>query len=927
VSRFTNNTGTTLSLRLVLVVPFVLQVFAAVTVTGWLSLRNGQQAVNDVATQLRSETSDRIKQQILSYLDEPHRINEVTAAGIVSGGISLTNYSALEVYFWRLVKTDILSFIQFSNPEGDSVGVERTLDGQLILKYRDRTTAPKRNVYSLDNQGRRIELIEEQEYDARTRPWYKAAVKAGKSTWSSFFVRNSYSLVAISLCKPVYSDTGQLIGVINNLFDIAKIHRFLKELKLGRSGKTFIMERSGDLIASSIIKEPFAIKDKDLERIKAENADNPIVSATARYLQRLTNLSTINHSQQLEFLLNGERQFVQILPLQDGRGIDWLIVVVVPESDFMERINANTRTTILLCLAALLLASIVGMFTSRWISRPILRLSRASAAIANGELNQTVEVGRIVELGVLAKSFNQMAQQLRESFSALAKTNQELEQRVEERTVELKAAKEAADTANSAKSEFLANMSHELRTPLNGILGYAQILQQSKNTTEQEQRGIGIIYQCGSHLLTLINDILDLSKIEARKLDLHPTSFNFPAFLQGVAEICSIRAEQKAVSFVYQPSSQLPSGILADEKRLRQVLINLLSNAIKFTDKGSVTFKVEVITNGSLLMVNSQQQLATYLIRFQVEDSGVGMTPAQLEKIFLPFEQVGDANRQAEGTGLGLSISQKIVQMMGSNIQVKTELGVGSTFWFDVELPEATDWIQEARASVYGKITGYKGKPQKILVVDDRWENRSVIVNLLEPLGFIVTEARDGQEGLNKAVEYQPDLIITDLTMPVMDGFEMLQKLRHIQELEDVLVIVSSASVFDIDQQKSLAAGGNDFLSKPIQASQLLQKLQKHLELEWIYQQSPQQINENHKRETIPQYKYVPDTKLILPPPEIIDSLFDLAMKGNIKGILEEAKKIEQLDSKYIKFSTQIQELAKSFKVKQIQKFLRQNQG
>ncbi|OUL26999.1 ATP-binding protein [Nostoc sp. 106C] len=478
---------------------------------------------------------------------------------------------------------------------------------------------------------------------------------------------------------------------------------------------------------------------------------------------------------------------------------------------------------------------------------------------------------------------------------------------------ELRLAEEVAKNSSQAKSEFLANMSHELRTPLNGILGYTQILQRTEALSEKGSKGISIIYQCGSHLLTLINDVLDLSKIEARKLELNPIDFYLPAFLDSVSEICRIRAEQKVIAFHLQLDPDLPTGIRADEKRLRQVLLNLLGNAIKFTNQGSVTFKVKVINQAS----NGNKQI-TYKIRFEVIDTGTGITPEQAEKIFLPFEQVGSQKRQTEGTGLGLAISQKIISLMGSQIQVESQFGAGSTFWFEVELPESKDWARVSRVVEKGSIIGYQGQRRTILIVDDKWENRSVIVNLLEPVGFTVVEASQGQEGWEQVKTYKPDLIITDLVMPVMDGFEFIKSLRQSGQFKEMAIIASSASVFAIDQYKSIDVGADAFLPKPIEAEMLLELLRQFLQLEWLYENKTNIIKKTDVNSSNLSVDIIP------PSQEVLQQLLELVQDGDIQKILEIAQQLSKSDEQLSGFTQQLIQLASNFQLKRLETFIQQ---
>lgn len=477
--------------------------------------------------------------------------------------------------------------------------------------------------------------------------------------------------------------------------------------------------------------------------------------------------------------------------------------------------------------------------------------------------NQLIYTGYALPFGVFAFICAQAFVLLRRfarAFSEVESLTKTLEQRVSKRTEQLVAsnrrllesnnvlqaeiaerkrigealneARVAAERANEAKSNFIARMSHELRTPLTAVLGYAQLLKLDDNLNEEQHEGLDIIEQSGDHLLTLINDVLDMAAIEAGKLSVNNQDVELEVFLQRISNIIRIRAEQKGVLFRFEaydfnhntPTTRLPKAVRGDPKLIRQVLINLLGNAVKFTDEGSILFRVGVVGDNRF--------------RFEIQDSGIGIAEDALDSIFQPFQQVSDSHRQAEGTGLGLAISHNLIELMGGNLMVESRLGVGSTFYFELDLPIIGAY-RVSPPTAEQRIIGIEGKPPTLLLVDDNDLNRAVLSTLLRPVGFHIVEARDGQQGLERALEHDLDAVITDLMMPTMDGFEMTQAIRANPRLQHLPVIATSASVFNEDREKSMQAGCDDFLAKPIKPKVLFLMLERYLNITWRYKTVP----------------------------------------------------------------------------------------
>jgi len=586
-----------------------------------------------------------------------------------------------------------------------------------------------------------------------------------------------------------------------------------------------------------------------------------------------------------------------VIPMNAVRTANWWWTSRgVPLSNSYTRIDHVTAvevTTNFVPLGKLITVELRSVvFRGKWISQTALLTGLVSAWIACGLLG--------LSLGLLHYRAN--LSRTRSRLEQLAAIDRERKAAEAAREVALA---EAVGLARQ-RSQFLAQMSHELRTPLNAIIGYAQLLRRDQERVSKEQlsAGLSTIHESGQHLLTLINDILDLARVEAGKMELHPAPVHLASFLRVVVDIMRVKAEEKGVVFRYELAPGLPDAVAIDETRLRQVLLNLLGNAVKFTDSGTVALRVLPVPRQG---TEAGKEEGTARLRFEVADSGIGMNTQQLARLFQPFEQVADRQRREGGTGLGLAISQQLVRLMGGTIGVASEPGKGSTFSFELTV-QVADGRPSERESPHA-IVGYEGERRRVLIADDVAPNRAMLVDLLHGVEFIVAAASNGLECLVLLDSFKPDLVLMDVMMPVMDGNETTRRIRRMPQWSSLPVIAVTASASREDEARCREAGANAFLAKPVDHDALLCTIGSLLSLQWTLGK-PVQEPAGEAGE------------LVAPPAQEIEALWQLARLGSMREIRERANYLRGLDPVYAPFAARLDTLAQGYHSKELAAFV-----
>lgn len=596
-----------------------------------------------------------------------------------------------------------------------------------------------------------------------------------------------------------------------------------------------------------------------------------------------------------------EADYVEVYKriIYDGEMIGTALIIS-DLAEFYQRLELGIAIVVSVMLVSLLLAFILASRLQAVISDPIYRLLNTMKVVSE-EKNYSIREKKISEdeLGSLVDGFNGMLSQIEARDRELNQYHYHLEEKVAQRTIELAEARDQALAANKAKSIFLANMSHEIRTPMNAVLGYAQILQRDTQLTKEQRNSLQIIENSGNHLLGLINDILDISKIEAGAMELRQENFYLNELVDAIAAMFKVRCEQKHLEWHVDTNFSDAVLVYADQGKLRQILINLLGNAVKFTEKGEVALRV------------TQQSGDFQTYRFDIIDTGQGINKADQKNIFEPFQQEKSGFDKG-GTGLGLAITKRQVELMGGTLMVESEVGQGSCFTVILHLPDGSgEVVYHAERSQVSHLT--EGSHVHALVVDDVKENRDILSQMLRDIGAETREAVNGQDCLEKIIEQRPDIVFMDIRMPVMDGMETIRHIKqdnHFVQLKIPCVAIS-ASTLRHQMRPVLDAGFDDFISKPFRFEAVYECLAKYLEVTFEYHTPPEETPVEAEVVTV-------DLSEVTLPKALYDRLLESAELSDLTEIESCLCELNQGDARQQALSTALKESLTSYNMDDI---------
>ena len=702
--------------------------------------------------------------------------------------------------------------------------------------------------------------------------WWHQSKKIGKGGWTDpYFDEGGGDVLMMTYSTPFYKNK-KFFGVATVDIDLETLHEDIGQKIVG-DREFYVLAADGVIMYSPDTEQIMKLSVFDVLK---EDGTEGLEGEVREMLAGKSGIVTLGG------LFEEERHMYASAPILST---DWTLVTYMPESEALTDWRQRMVYVVSGFVGALILILAAIWLVSRRLTKPIEKLRATVLQVAEGDLDARVE-GDFSndEIGELAKNFNRMTVDLKGQVLNLAHEE---------------ASREKAEAESKANSEFLSHMSHELRTPLNGILGYAQILQRDAELPTKQRSSVESIISCGDHLLSLINDVLDLSKSKAGHLELDLAPCDLHKLTRGVGDIVRQRAREKLIEFGIEIMPDVPQTIVSDAPKIRQILVNLLGNAVKFTAEGSVHLRVS----------KPRQEM----LQFDVTDTGVGIVTEELEQIFDPFKQV-EAGKAAGGTGLGLAICERLAKILGGEISVVSKMGEGSTFSVLIPLEKAASEEEEQLGTENNKTRNVSrlapGQKVTVLIADDRIENREILNQLLLSAGFETLMADDGDVAVELARKGGVDIILMDVYMPKMSGIEAVKIIRQDEKIKDIKIVAVTASVSAEFRKKTAEVGFDDFMGKPFWAGELMSILQKHLDAEFESDE-PEEIDSDNGEED----KGLCESDLTGVPKQVVDKLKSALKIRDLTAIKELAGELES-DGEHSALGGEILELAASFDFK-----------